>query len=107
MLADSASGDARRGDGQLYGKLDIKDTEFTPWLERELASRAAYECVETMADFRRLPRAITKAGQIKGTGGRHEKDDRRRVDDRSGYVLGWARTQDQRAARRASTIRTS
>ena len=41
-----------------------------------------------MADFRRLPRAITKAGQIKGAGGRHEKDDRRRVDDRSGYVLG-------------------
>ena len=66
VLAGSASGDARRGDGQLYGKLDIKDTEFTPWLERELASRAAYECVETMADFRRLPRAITKAGQIKG-----------------------------------------
>lgn len=66
VLADSRPGDVRRGDGQLYGKLDIKDTEFSPWLERELASRAAYECVETMADFRRLPRAITKAGQIKG-----------------------------------------
>ena len=66
VLADFRPGDGRRGDGQLYGKLDIKDTEFSPWLERELASRAAYECVETMADFRRLPRAITKAGQIKG-----------------------------------------
>lgn len=105
VLAGSAPGDARRGDGQLYGKLDIKDTDFTPWLERELASRAAYECVETMADFRRLPRAITKAGQIKGAGGRHEKDDRRRVDDRSGYVLGWANERKISALlRRASAI---
>jgi uncharacterized protein YPO0396 len=43
-----------------------------------------------MAEFRRLPRAITKAGQIKGGGGRHEKDDRKRIDDRSTYVLGWS-----------------
>ena len=43
-----------------------------------------------MAEFRRLPRAITKAGQIKGSGGRHEKDDRFRIDDRSRYVLGWS-----------------
>ena len=42
-----------------------------------------------MAEFRRMPRAITKAGQIKGSGGRHEKDDRYRIDDRSRYVLGW------------------
>ena len=42
-----------------------------------------------MADFRRAPRAITKAGQIKGSGGRHEKDDRSRIDDRGTYVLGW------------------
>lgn len=105
VLADSRPGDVRRGDGQLYGKLDIKDTEFSPWLERELASRAAYECVETMANFRRLPRAITKAGQIKGAGGRHEKDDRRRVDDRSGYVLGWANERKINALlRRASVI---
>ena len=42
-----------------------------------------------MAEFRRLPRPITKAGQING-GGRHEKDDRKRIDDRSTYVLGWS-----------------
>jgi uncharacterized protein YPO0396 len=107
VLAGSASpaGDSRSAGGLLYGKLEIKDTEFTPWLERELASRAAYECVETMADFRRLPRAITKAGQIKGAGGRHEKDDRRRVDDRSGYVLGWTNERKISALlRRAAAI---
>ena len=67
----------------------MKDTEFAAWLERELASRADAECVETMAEFRRATRAVTKAGQIKG-GVRHEKDDRYRIDDRSRYVLGWS-----------------
>ena len=43
-----------------------------------------------MAEFRRNPKAITKAGQVKGSGGRHEKDDRFRIDDRSRYVLGWS-----------------
>ena len=54
------------------------------------AHRADHECVETMAEFRRRRSAITKAGQVKGAGGRHEKDDRFRIDDRSRYVLGWS-----------------
>jgi uncharacterized protein YPO0396 len=77
------------GHATLAAKLEVKDTEFAPWLERELASRADAECVETMAQFRRAIRAVTKAGQIKG-GVRHEKDDRFRIDDRSRYVLGWS-----------------
>jgi uncharacterized protein YPO0396 len=77
------------GRATLAAKLDVKDTEFAPWLERELASRADAECVETMAEFRRAARAVTRAGQIKG-GVRHEKDDRFRIDDRSRYVLGWS-----------------
>ena len=66
----------------------VKDTPFAGWLEHELDRRADHVCVETMAEFRRMPRAITKAGQVKGSGGRHEKDDRYRIDDRSRYVLG-------------------
>jgi uncharacterized protein YPO0396 len=73
----------------LSAKLDVRDTPFASWVEDELASRADYECVATMEEFRRTPRAITRAGQIKGSGGRHEKDDRSRIDDRSTYVLGW------------------
>ena len=76
------------GPDTLAAKLEVKDTPFAPWLERELAGRADVRCVETMADFRRANRAITKAGQIKG-GVRHEKDDRFRIEDRSRYVLGW------------------
>jgi uncharacterized protein YPO0396 len=74
----------------LAGKLEVKDGPFAPWLERELAHRADLECVETMAEFRRMPKAITKAGQVKGSGGRHEKDDRFHIDDRGRYVLGWS-----------------
>jgi uncharacterized protein YPO0396 len=40
--------------------------------------------------LRREPQAVTRAGQIKGRGERHEKDDRFRIDDRSRYVLGWS-----------------
>ena len=78
------------GPNALAAKLDVKATPFASWVERELEHRADHECVETMAEFRRLPKAITKAGQVKGKGGRHEKDDRRRIDDRSTFVLGWS-----------------
>ncbi len=73
----------------LAAKLTLKDSPFAPWLDRELAHRADLECVQTMAEFRRMAKAITRAGQTKGAGGRHEKDDRYRIDDRSRYVLGW------------------
>jgi uncharacterized protein YPO0396 len=43
-----------------------------------------------MAEFRRATKAVTKAGQSKGDRGRHEKDDRHHIDDRSQYVLGWS-----------------
>ena len=80
----------RHGPGTLAAKLTVKDTPFAGWLEHELSRRADHACVETMAEFRRMPRAITKAGQVKGSGGRHEKDDRFRIDDRRRYVLGWS-----------------
>jgi uncharacterized protein YPO0396 len=77
------------GSGTLAAKLDIKDSPFAGWLDRELARRADVECVETMRQFQRASKAITKAGQIKRIGGYHEKDDRTRIGDRSHYVLGW------------------
>ncbi|MGG7054328.1 ATP-binding protein [Nitrosomonas sp. ANs5] len=74
----------------LARKLIIKpDSPFYDWLERELAYRFDIACCDTQAQFRREMRAITRAGQIKAPGERHEKDDRHRLDDRSRYVLGW------------------
>jgi uncharacterized protein YPO0396 len=78
---------------QLFSKLEINQTPFAAWLERELSRRAGYECVETMAEFRRAARAVTRSGQVKGAGGRHEKNDLARIDDRGSYVLGWSNEQ--------------
>jgi len=74
----------------LVRKLAIKpDSPFYDWLERELARRFDVACCATREQFRRETRAITRAGQTKSPGERHEKDDRHRIDDRRRYVLGW------------------
>ena len=74
----------------LARKLAIKpDSPFYEWLEREIAHRFDVACCATQEQFRRETRAITRAGQIKAPGERHEKDDRHRLDDRGRYVLGW------------------
>jgi uncharacterized protein YPO0396 len=74
----------------LVRKLAIKpDSPFYDWLERELAHRFDVACCLTQEQFRRETRAITRAGQIKDPSGRHEKDDRHAISDRSRYVLGW------------------
>ena len=75
----------------MVRKLALKpDTPFYGWLEREVAQRFDFACCNTQEEFRRESRAITRAGQIKGRGERHEKDDRHRLGDRSRYVLGWS-----------------
>jgi uncharacterized protein YPO0396 len=75
----------------LTRKLVVKpDSALYAWLERELAHRFDVACCTSQDQFRRETRAITRAGQIKAPGERHEKDDRHRIDDRSRYVLGWS-----------------
>ncbi len=75
----------------LARKLAIKpDSPCYDWLEREIAHRFDVACCADQAQFRRETRAITRAGQIKAPGERHEKDDRHRLEDRSRYVLGWS-----------------
>jgi uncharacterized protein YPO0396 len=73
----------------LVDMLEIRpETGFEQWLESELGRRANHACVDTMGDFRSARKAATRAGQIKDRE-RHEKDDRKRIDDRREYVLGW------------------
>jgi uncharacterized protein YPO0396 len=74
----------------LAHKLAIKpDSGFYLWLEQQIARRFDVACCDTQQQFRREKRAITLNGQIKGSGERHEKDDRFALSDRSRYVLGW------------------
>jgi len=75
----------------LYHKLNIQpDSVFYTWLDQELARRFDYACCTSLETFRREQKAITKSGQIKMTGGRHEKDDRYDIQDRTRFVLGWS-----------------
>lgn len=82
-------GDPRRD--SLIRKLDIRQgSAFFSWIEREIGTRFDYVCCDTQEQFRRETFALTRAGQIKAQGVRHEKDDRHRLDDRSRFVLGWS-----------------
>ena len=75
----------------LVRKLKVRpDSPFYSWLEAELTRRFDYACCDTLDHFRRETQALTRAGQMKGRGDRHEKDDRHRLDDRTRYVLGWS-----------------
>ncbi len=74
----------------LLSKLEIHhESAFYGWIESELYRRFDYACVESLAEFRRYKKALTKNAQIKSSLVRHEKDDRFRVDDRRQYILGW------------------
>lgn len=74
----------------LAHKLEVHpDSAMRLWVENELAHRFSFTCCETQEAFRRASKAVTRAGQVKEPGGRHEKDDRHTLSDRSRYVLGW------------------
>jgi uncharacterized protein YPO0396 len=75
----------------LVRKLAIRpDSDHYAWLEQELGKRFDYACCSELSQFRREQRALTRNGQLKTGGERHEKDDRHRLDDRTRYVLGWS-----------------
>ncbi|SMG34911.1 ATP-binding protein [Dethiosulfovibrio salsuginis] len=88
--------DGRKGQPQIHpdslvNKLQLKpNSPFYGWLDRELAHRFNLICCDSADRFRKEPMAVTAAGQIKTPGGRHEKDDRFALNDKSRYVLGWS-----------------
>jgi uncharacterized protein YPO0396 len=73
----------------LVRKLSVAPGPHAAWLDGYLAKHFDYECAETVLAFRNAARAVTKEGQVKHNLTRHEKDDRRRVDDRARWVLGF------------------
>lgn len=78
------------GADSLVHKVEIAEGPFAGWLDGRLRSRFDYACVLASEEFDRHRRAVTLAGQIKHSPTRHEKDDRRRVNDRTGWVLGFS-----------------
>lgn len=82
------------GPHSLVHKLEVHpDAWCRRWLLGRIADRFDVACCDTPEQFWREPRALTRNGQIKGGGERHEKDDRHRIGDRSRFVLGWSNRQ--------------
>ncbi len=92
----------------LVNKIEINNnTEFYDWLTDQLIEHHDLTCCESIDEFRREPYAITREGQIKAGRGRHEKDDRSDIHDRSRYVLGWSNLDLVKTLRtRESTLKT-
>ncbi len=89
--ADVPAQRQRRHPQALSEKLRLRDdTPLYHWLQREVDTRFDHVCCASIEQFRRETRAITRSGQMKTGGDRHEKDDRHRIDDRTRYVLGWS-----------------
>ena len=84
------TGPAQLGPTRWPPSSSIKDTPFAVWLEHELAQRADPSASRRWPSSAGCPGRSPRPGQVKGKGGQHEKDDRRRIDDRAAYVLGWS-----------------
>ena len=84
-------------DSIIY-KVDIKpDTPFYTWLENYLQrSFGDFICVD-INQMQNVSFGITKQGLIKSGRIRHTKDDRKRIDDRRNYVLGWSNVEKIKA----------
>lgn len=89
----------------LAHKLQVKPgSAFQRWLEQELIKHFDFLCCESLEEFQRETKALTRQGQVKTPGGRHEKDDRFRIEDRSHYVLGWSNLDKVQALERQLNI---
>lgn len=73
----------------LLHRVELRDHAMQGWLRAELARRFDYACVDSVARLRQVERGITREGLVKHRGERHEKDDRRAIDERKAWVLGF------------------
>jgi uncharacterized protein YPO0396 len=75
----------------LVSKLILKGHPSSPWLNAELIDRFNYDCVPSAQALRASERpAVTVEGLIKSSKSRHEKDDRRDINDKRFWVLGFS-----------------
>ena len=82
----------------LFYKLEFKPNSlYTYWLESRILNDFNYICANSLKDFQKEDRAITREGLIKHSRTRHEKDDRNSILDRSKYILGWSNTEKVKA----------
>lgn len=72
----------------LINRIRVAQGPFADWLSGQLSERYDYACVDSPDELDNHRRAVTINGQIKTSRTRYEKDDRRRLDDRTQWILG-------------------
>ena len=77
-----------RTERSLLYRLRVADGPTAAWLNHRLSETYDFECVDDVSELAGATKAVTISGQIKTSATRYEKDDRRRIDDRSRWVLG-------------------
>lgn len=73
--------------GTLATKIQVEPGRFHTWIQQQLALKFDYNCVDSVEEFRRQRRAVTRSGQVKHSARQHEKDDRQLLTDRTHWVL--------------------
>lgn len=74
----------------LLHKIDFAPGAHRDWIYEEIKAFHNYECCETAEELRRSRgRGVTLAGQVRHNATRFEKNDLRRIDDASNWVLGF------------------
>lgn len=73
----------------LITKLELNpQSPFRKWLDVHIRTQYDFVCTDTLEEFQRYEKALTKEGLTKQNL-RHEKDDRAHVLSQSNYILGW------------------
>ncbi|WP_077490408.1 ATP-binding protein [Sinomonas mesophila] len=78
-----------RSERSLVHCVEVKHGPMENWLLSVLTRQYDYECVDSPAELAAPDAAVTRAGQVKRSRTRHEKDDSAAVDDRSRWILGF------------------
>jgi uncharacterized protein YPO0396 len=75
----------------LLSKIEFNvDSPYQEWVEDVINEQYNYTCVSNLEEFYQYrEKAVTIEGLIKSVHDRHEKDDRKHVNNRANYVLGW------------------
>ena len=74
----------------VFGRLEFQpDHQLSSWVAKTAANRFRYVCCDSIEQFQREIRAVTREGSVRDAE-RHIKDDRREISDPSDYVLGWS-----------------
>ncbi len=67
-----------------------EENPLAAWLQAEVVRRFHHHCCDSIEHLREVDYGITREGLVREGSSRHVKDDRRAVNDASGYVLGWS-----------------